>query len=158
MMATSRYDSGPIPTPTPEQATKFTRADLVFYRVDHSGASFEARVFVDNAEASAETSVEDPSYVGSFYIFGHGGCFGEEGHCHVPRGPQDAFDLRLPHRLLPHTMSVRITNFLKERLQQGNSKPITVTVIPTARGLSSSQEGAAEELLEFERLALVTYD
>ena len=27
---------------------------------------------------------DDPSYAGSFYIFGHGGCFGDVGHCDVP--------------------------------------------------------------------------
>lgn len=136
-----RYDSDPILTPPTEQATKFVRADLVFYGVDHSGISFEARVFIDNPEANAETPVEDPSYVGSFHIFGHGGCFGEEGHCDVPRGPQDSFDLRLPHRLLPHTMTVGITSFLRKRLQQGDSGPITVTVIPVAREMFSGQEG-----------------
>jgi hypothetical protein len=157
-MPASRYLSDPILTPTPEQATKFARADLVFYGVDHSGASFEARVFIDNAEANAETPREDSSYVGSFRIFGHGGCFGEEGHCDVPRGPHDSFDLRLPHRLLPYTKTVGITSFLRQRLQQGNSEPITIIVIPVARDLSSSQEGATEDLLAFERLALVTYD
>jgi hypothetical protein len=140
-MMAFRYDSDPILTPPTEQATKFVRADLVFYGVDHSGISFEARVFIDNPEANAETPVEDPSYVGSFHIFGHGGCFGEEGHCDVPRGPQDSFDLRLPHRLLPHTMTVGITSFLRKRLQQGDSGPITVTVIPVAREMFSGQEG-----------------
>jgi hypothetical protein len=157
-MAVSRYDSDPIPTPPPEQATKFSRADLVFYGVDHSGISFEARVFIDNAGASAETPVEDPSYVGSFHIFGHGGCFGEEGHCDVPRGPQDPFDQRLPHRLLPHTIMVGITDFLRERLQRGDTAPITVTVIPVARGMFDGQGETTEDLLRFERLALVTYD
>jgi hypothetical protein len=102
------------------------------------GSEGEPSTAKDCAEANAETPVEDPSYVGSFHIFGHGGCFGEEGHCDVPRGPQDPFDLRLPHRLLPQTMSVGITSFLRERLQRGDTGPITVTVIPVARGLSSS--------------------
>jgi hypothetical protein len=157
-MMADRYDSDPIPTPPPEQAEIFARADLVFYGVDHSGTSFEARVFVDNTEADAETPIDDPSYVGSFDIFGHGGCFGEEGHCDVPRGPQDPFDLRLPHRLLPHTMMVRVTEFLRERLRRGESEPMTVTIIPVDRGLSRGQEGAVEDILKFERLALVTYD
>ena len=157
-MATSRYVSDPITTPVPEQATKLARADLIFYGVDHSGPSYEARVFIDNADATAETSDEDPTYVGSFRIFGHGGCFGEEGHCDVPRGSQDAFDLRLPHQLLPHTKTVRITSFLQERLQRRDNEPMIVTVIPVAHGWPSSQEGATDNLLKFERLALVTYD
>jgi len=157
-MAVSSYVSAPIVTPAPEQATTFARADLVFYGVDHSGPSFEARVFIDNDEATAETPKDDPTYVGSFRIFGHGGCFGEEGHCDVPRGAQDAFDLRLPHQLLPHTMTVEITEFLRGRLEGSDSGPMTVTVIPVARGWPSGQEGVTEDLLEFERLALVTYD
>jgi hypothetical protein len=36
-MAVSSYVSAPIVTPAPEQATRFARADLVFYGVDHSG-------------------------------------------------------------------------------------------------------------------------
>ena len=158
MAASNYYRSDPISTPAPEQATKIARAELVFYGVDHSGLSFEARVFVENEEATMETPDEDPSYVGSFRIFGHGGCFGEEGHCDVPRGSQDAFDLRLPHQLLPHTKTVGITDFLQERLQRRNSGPMIVTVIPVARGWPNSQEGATENLLKFERLALVTYD
>jgi hypothetical protein len=157
-MAVSSYVSDPIVTPAAEQATEFARADLVFYGVDHSGPSFEARVFVDNEGATAETPKDDPSYVGSFRIFGHGGCFGEEGHCDVPRGSQDAFDLRLPHQLLPQTMTVGITEFLRRRLQGRGSGPMTVTVVPVARGWPSGQEGVTENLLSFERLALVTYD
>jgi len=157
-MADSNYVSEPILTPEPQQATIFARADLVFYGVDHSGASFRARVFVDNPEATAETPEDDPTSIGAFHIFGHGGCFGDEGHCDVPSGPQDSFDLRPPHRLLPHTKTVEVTDFLRERLQRGDSGPLTVTVIAVARGWSSDQEGAAEGLLEFERLALVTYD
>jgi tyrosinase len=158
MMAAPDYLSDPILTPAPEQAAIFARAELVFYGVDHSGPSFEARVFVDNENATPETPEEDPSYVGSFRIFGHGGCFGEEGHCDVPRGPQDAFDLRLPHQQLPHTKTVGITEFLRERLLQHDSAPMTVKVVLVARGWPSDQEGATGNLLSFERLALVTYD
>jgi hypothetical protein len=65
----------------------------------------------DAGVATAETPKDDPSYIGSCRIFGHGGCFGEEGHCDVRRVAQDAFDLRLPRQLLPHTMTVEITKF-----------------------------------------------
>ncbi len=51
-----------------------SRVDIEFEQVDHSGASFEGRVFLNNPEADENT---DPSpengYAGSFFIFGHGG-------------------------------------------------------------------------------------
>lgn len=157
-MAVSRYVSDPLPTPDPEQAERFRRADLVFYGVDHSGPSFEARVFVDKTGADSETSKEDPSYLGSFYVFGHGGCFGDLGHCDIPRGPGDSFDRRLPHPLLPHTIGLEITDFLRERLRRrAEDASFTVSVVPVAHGWASNREGGAQELLEFERLALVTY-
>jgi hypothetical protein len=55
-------------------------------------------------------------------------------------------------------MTVEITEFLRGRLEGRDSGPMTVTVIPVARGWPSGQEGVTENLLDFERLALVTYD
>lgn len=156
-MAVSRYVSDPVPTPAPEQADRFKRADLVFYGVDHSGPSFEARVFVDKTEANQDTPKEEASYVGSFYVFGHGGCFGDAGHCDVPTDPRDPFDRRLPHPLIPHAITLEITDFLKEKLKQSAKDALTVTVVPVARGWARNQENGTKDLLEFERLALVTY-
>src|SRR5659263_361990 len=54
---------------------------------DHGGPSYEARVFFDTPDATADTPLERAAgYVGSFTVFGHGGCFSEHGHCDV-RGP-----------------------------------------------------------------------
>ena len=48
-------------------APGFYRADIEFYGVDHSGASLEARVFIDNADANASTAMEPgQGYVDSF--------------------------------------------------------------------------------------------
>ena len=55
-------------------------------------------------------------------------------------------------------MMVGITDFLRERLQRDDTAPITVTVIPVARGMFDGQGETTEDLLKFERLALVTYD
>ena len=83
-MALNRYVSDPIPMPSSddaEDAADFSRADLEFHGVDHSGSSFEARVFFNNPDADETTPrQEDSGYVGAFYIFGHGGCFGDIGH------------------------------------------------------------------------------
>jgi hypothetical protein len=67
----------------------------------------------------------------------------------VPRGAQDAFDLRLPHQQLPHTMTVEITMFLRRRLEGRDSGLMIVTVIPVALAWPSAQEGATENLRKF---------
>ena len=40
------------PAPTPDV---FTRADLEFRGVDHSGPSFEARIFLENRRAAIDS-------------------------------------------------------------------------------------------------------
>jgi hypothetical protein len=73
------FSSKPVEVPEVED---MSRADLIFYGVDHSGPSYEARVFIDNPSAGPETPVEpEHGYAGSFTVFGHAGCFGDEGHC-----------------------------------------------------------------------------
>jgi tyrosinase len=134
----------------PDAGGAFARADLVFYDVDHSGSSFEARVFLDNADATVETSREDPSYAGAFHVFGHGGCFGDEGHCDVPAGPADAFDLRPPHQLLPQVKVVTVTDALRELLTAGRDA-VRVTVVAETLG------DRPNDVLAFGRLRLLTY-
>ena len=76
---------------------RFTRADLVFTGVDHSGGSYEVLVFLNNTAATDTTPHNiEQGYGGRFVIFGHGGCYGDVGHCDVPPArPPD--DLRSPH-------------------------------------------------------------
>jgi hypothetical protein len=143
-----RFVSDPLELP--DAAGAFSRADLVFYDVDHSGSSFEARVFLDNPDATVETSREDPSYAGAFHIFGHGGCFGDEGHCEVPGGPADAFDLRPPHQLLAQVKLVTVTDALRERLTGGRDA-VRVTVVAETPG------DRPNDVLAFSRLRLLTY-
>ena len=156
-MALDRYVSDPIAIPSPQDAddgADFSRADLVFYGVDHSGSSFEARVFLNNPDADENTSQEaDSGYAGSFYIFGHGGCFGDVGHCDVPEEPRGPFDRRSPHPLTPQKRTVVVTEPMK-RLRETAGGDLTVTVVPVA---SESPIGAEDDLLRFERLALITY-
>src|SRR5215217_7560486 len=81
--------------PTSPEEGRFTRADLVFSGVDHSETSYEVRVFLNNPTADASTPRgAEHGYAGRFVVFGHGGCFGDEGHCEDPsqeqRGPTDS--------------------------------------------------------------------
>jgi tyrosinase len=157
-MALNRYVSDPIPMPSSddaEDAADFSRADLEFHGVDHSGSSFEARVFFNNPDADETTPrQEDSGYVGSFYIFGHGGCFGDIGHCDIPESPRDPFDRRPPHPLTPQKRTVVVTEAIKQ-FRETAGGDLTVTVVPVA---SESPIDAEDELFSFERLALITYD
>jgi tyrosinase len=144
----ARFVSAPLELPDPK--AEFARADLTFYDVDHSGSSFEARVYLDNPGASLETPRDDPSYAGAFHVFGHGGCFGDAGHCDVPTGPSDPFDLRPPHQLLPQAKLVVITDALRRILTGGRSE-MTVTVVAETPGERPN------DVLAFTRVRLLTY-
>ena len=132
----------------------FYRADLEFHGVGHSGPSFQARIFFNNPEASASSELTQASgYVGSFYVFGHGGCFGQSGHCEVPEQPRQLFDLRPPHQLTPTKMWITVT----EPLRRVSEAPGTliVKVVPVRRRGRSILP--AEELLDIKTVSIVTY-
>jgi tyrosinase len=142
-----RFVSGPIDLPIDTEDTY--RADLVFYDVDHSGASYEARIFLNAPEADADTPRDHPNYAGSFHIFGHGGCFGDVGHCDVPT-ERDPFDLRPPHQLVPASKTVVITNAFK-RIIGPHDETMTVTVVAFAPG------DTPNDVLQFDTIRLLTY-
>lgn len=58
-----RFTSPPLELPGPDAAIE--RADLVFYDIDHSGHSFEARVFLDAPDADSSAGRDHAGYVGS---------------------------------------------------------------------------------------------
>ena len=158
-MSETPYQSEPLPLPTPEGEGELTRADLKFFGIDHSGPSYQARVFLNNPDANADTPREDEAgYVGSFHIFGHGGCFGDAGHCNVPSEPAQPFDLRLPHPLTPAAKTVIITDAFR-RLREAGTREITVTVVPIVyeTGLPSGR-AMQEPVLKFDSVSLVTYE
>jgi hypothetical protein len=146
-----RFVSDPLELPVREaEPDTVTRADLIFYDVDHSGASYEARIFLNAPDADATTPRDDPHYAGSFCIFGHGGCFGDAGHCDVPTGPRDPFDLRPEHQLVPASKVVVITDAFK-RLVAPTDEKLTVTVVAFVPGADK------HDVLQFDRVRLLTY-
>jgi hypothetical protein len=149
----ARYVSKPIALSPAAASGDFSRADLIFHGVDHSLASYEGRVYINAPRANAGTGREHPSYAGSFHIFGHGGCFGDVGHCDIPTGPHDPFDLRQAHPLTPAAKVVIVTGALKRLLadEGGASESITVTVVCVAPHRESN------EYLKFDEVRLVTY-
>jgi hypothetical protein len=144
-----RYVSEPIDNPA-AGAHPFYRADLVFYGVDHSGPSFEARVFLDLPDADIQTGHDHPAYAGSFTIFGHAGCAGDAGHCEVPAEPRDPFDRRPPHGLTGQTRTVIVT----EALRRVSAAQMVVSVVAVRPG---SDGPVATDALRFDRFRLLTF-
>jgi len=147
-----RFTSQPLDLPATSARGTFYRADLIFEGVDHSGASYEARIFLNNTDAGPDTPRDpDNGYAGSYTIFGHGGCVGEEGHCDPATRTTDAFDMRPPHPLVPITKTVSIT----KALQATGGDSMTVTVVPVV----PHPDGArSDDVLDFQRIRLATYE
>jgi hypothetical protein len=150
-----RFDSPePLRIPMVEDGGpgEYSRADLIFYGVDHSGPSYEGRIFLNHADADVDTPRElEHGYAGSFMVFGHAGCVGEEGHCDVDDREVDEFDFRAPHPLEPWTKVVRITDAIR-RFESAGELVITVlAVIPGERGATLT------DALEFDRVRLALY-
>jgi len=131
----------------------FTRADIEFHGLDHSGASFEGRVFLNNADADQNTDTTPASgYAGSFHVFGHGGCFGDDGHCDVR--PRRTYDPRPAHPLTPALKTVIATDAVRAALG-GSADTVTVSVVPVVTSLT--EKCSPDDVLNFESLRIVTY-
>jgi hypothetical protein len=149
------YTTDPaITLPPAAVANDFTRADIVFYGVEHRGPSFVGRVYLNSTDPDAATPRElEHGYAGCFVIFGHGGCFGDEGHCEAPT-QRDPFDSRPPHGLIPQTQPVDVT----EALRRVEGDELTVTVVPVVRGQTEDEdEFVRADVLFFTELRLLTY-
>jgi hypothetical protein len=142
-----RYLSRPLELPQPGH--EFDRADLVFYDVDHSGPTFEGRIFIGRSGLKHGAGVDHPAYAGSLYVFGHGSCHGDVGHCDIPP-EHDPFDYRLPHHLEPAAHTVTITDSVKRLVAE---KKATAKVVVFAHG----PDGKALKALDFTTLRLLTY-
>lgn len=142
-----RFTSAPLELPPADRP--FARADLIFYGLDHSGASFEARVFMDPRGVGRDADAGHRAYVGSFFILGHGGCFGDVGHCDLPR-ERDPFDLRPAHQLEPALRVLTVTDAVRRLLERG-VEAAKVTVVAETEGR------AANDVLAFETVRLASY-
>jgi hypothetical protein len=146
-----------LPFPPQEGLAPFTRADVVFAGVDHSGASYEVRLFLNNPAATADTPrAAEQGYAGRFTIFGHGGCYGDEGHCEVPAPSADPTDLRLAHPLTSLDTYVTITDALRRVLARDGALQ-TVTLVPVSITPRRADRRPAPDLLHFADVSLRTY-
>lgn len=135
----------------------FARADLTFYGLDHGGASYEVRVFFNHPDAGPDTPLSpDAGFAGKFSVFGHGGCFGEEGHCEV-RAPVSAFDRRAPHPLVPAVRILTVTGAIRNLVQRG-APAVTVTAVPIVRPSPLATAEQSADVLVIDQVALHTYE
>jgi hypothetical protein len=130
------------------------RADLIFDGLDHSGASYEARVFLNNEKATAETeTTPERGYAGSFHIFGHGGCYGDDiTHCQI-RGPRRPYDPRPGHPLTPARKVLIATEALKAARAKGGD--VTVTIVPVV--YDPSPKADYSDVLKLESISVASY-
>jgi tyrosinase len=133
------------------------RADLTFYGLDHSGPSYEVRVFFNRPDADADTPLTaEAGFAGRFTVFGHGGCFGEQGHCDV-RPPVSVFDRRPPHQLVPAVRVLTVTEAIAGLIRD-DAATVTVTAVPVVRGSPLASAEQAEDVLVLDQAALHTYE
>lgn len=149
-----RFVSAPLEVPVDDVAelADLPRADIVLYGLDHSGPSYEARVFLNTPEADLETRCEPAvGYAGSAFIFGHGACYGEPGHCDPRARAPDPFERRLAHPLEPWTASVIAT----KALTQAQALEVVVTVFAVDHQTDVARPSDA---LEVEHVRLLLFE
>jgi hypothetical protein len=134
----------------------FYRADLEIRGLDHSGPSYQGRVYLNNPKADYDTpTTADKGYAGSFFVFGHGGCLGDMGHCdiHAERKKFDA----IPNPVTPENISIIVTDQLKKLAKR--TKEFTVTIVPILTGgMMNPKELDTEHIVNLEKISIVTYD
>jgi hypothetical protein len=148
------YTSKPVPIDFAGPSHRYDSADLEIMGIYHGEASYEGRIFLNNPKADASTPCTlDHGYAGSFHIFGHGGCFGDAGHCEVP-SERDPYDWRPPHPLTPANKRVEITDALRETAKK--AQEMTITVVPVVSAANDVSE--THDVFHCENMRLVTYN
>lgn len=143
--------------PTASGQAEFSRADVVIEGLDHSQISYEVRIYLNNPSATADTPrAVEHGYAGRLSVFGHGGCYGDPGHCAVPAPSTDPTDLRPPHPLTPLDTYVTVTHALRSVLERDGALR-TLTLVPVSTPPLRAERKPAPELLRFDDVSLRTY-
>ena len=149
MPETHQY--GPIQYSPP---ARFSRADLEFYSINHFRPSYTALIYFNDAEVNEQNATTSrPSFAGSFSIFGHRFCSGDEGHCDVHEH-LNRFDDRPTDPLTPAFKRVIVTDALRKVQETGQSDLRITVVCFTEPGLESE----SQPLLEFSGMQLSFFD
>jgi hypothetical protein len=141
------------PLPVAGLDAEFYRADVEVHGIDHAGATYQARIYLNNSGADEQTErTPETGYAGCFHIFGHGGCLGDPGHCDVvDRRPHDP---RPAHPLTPARKIVPATDAVRRAIQADND--ITVTVVPVILSTTPAV-GRPDDMVKFDHVRIVTY-
>lgn len=136
---------------------RFGRADLEINGIFHGEASYEGRIFLNNPSASEKTpKTLKNGYAGSFYIFGHGGCLGDPGHCEVNEQEREAYDFRPPHPLTPARKRVTVTAALRAIAKTNRKVTVTVTVVPVVTAANELCD--TQNVFRCENMNFITYN
>jgi hypothetical protein len=148
------YTSKPVTIDFAGPSHRLSSADLEIIGIYHGEASYEGRIYFNNPKADARTPrTLEHGYAGAFHVFGHGGCFGDVGHCDIS-GHRDPFDLRDPHPLMPISKRVSVTDALKYYAR--SNRPITITVVPV---ISAANELCdTKNVFRFEQMRFLSYN
>ncbi len=134
------------------------RFDLILRGVRHIGCSYEGHVFFGNPEAD-EATERNPSngYAASFYVFGHGDCYGAPGHCEPARARQ-AYDMTPPPASLPLEVHVNITEGIIRAAESTEADELTLTIVPVANRTAPTLDVDENRLMEITgRVSIVAY-
>jgi hypothetical protein len=135
------------------EENEFYKAVIEFYGVDVSGPSYEGRVFLNNHKANGNTSLNEKSgYIGSYYIFGHNGCFGDEGHCEIPS--RRTYDSRSKSDVTPCYKSLDATKVIKKLIESKDE--IIVTIVPLV--VTGGRMGDAKDVVHIDRIRISCYE
>lgn len=129
------------------------KAKLHFHGLHHTVESHEVRLYANNLLADANSGT-DPSqgYLGTLFLFGHGQCIGDIGHCSLPRGPRRPFDLRPAHHLTPFNTLINISRNVKALASgAGPGKKLSLTMVI----LDSDRKQVPPSTIKFDAIALV---
>lgn len=115
-MPGTRFVSSPVSLSGSPAAARF---DIIVDGVEQRGASFEARLFLNNRSADASTPLTpEYGYAGSFHVYG----YGEERSADAPGEAS-----------LPMERRVTATDAVREALSDGATITVTVVaVVPAA--------------------------
>jgi hypothetical protein len=146
-----RHVLGPIELP---EEHAFGRADLEIYGINHFRPSYTALVFFNDPKLRTSSASRDrPGYAGSFSIFGHARCSGDEGHCTV-HDHLRRFDDRPSHPLTRAFKRVTVTAALRD-VYAGGAREVTITLIVAA---PEDPEHASASLFECQGMQIATFD
>jgi len=130
----------------------FQRADLEFYGINHFRPSYVARIYFNDPDVGPDNATEErESYAGSFAIFGHQRCSGDEGHCEVHEHAR-RFDDRPSHPLTRAFKRVVVTDALRRCLDR---EELLITVVVASDPQEATE--ADESLLDFQGMQITTF-